>query len=107
MLFGGRAKDAPYAESTTVVTINGGVEGLVHSMAIEIASMSVNGLRHGMIGDSPFCAGTTAALAVHESRAPCGELATMADIVGVTTFLLDNRGVFSKSHNVDRGWPLT
>ena len=51
---GGRAKHPPYAESITVVTISGGVEGLVHSMAIEIDPMSVNGLHHGMIGDSPF-----------------------------------------------------
>jgi NAD(P)-dependent dehydrogenase (short-subunit alcohol dehydrogenase family) len=54
VLFGGRAKDAPYPGSTTVATINGGVEGLVHSMALELAPMRVNGLHPGIIGDSPF-----------------------------------------------------
>ena len=107
VLFGGRAKDAPYPGSTTVATINGGVEGLVHSMALELAPMRVNGLHPGIIGDSPFWADKTTALAAYESRTPGGELATMADIVGATMFLLDNRGVSGISLNVDRGWRLT
>ena len=62
VLFGGRAKDAPYPGSTTVATINGGVEGLVHSMALELAPMRVNGLHPGIIGDSPFWADKPAAV---------------------------------------------
>lgn len=107
VLFGGRAKDAPYPGSTTVATINGGVEGLTHSMALELAPMRVNGLHPGIIGDSPFWADKTAALAAYESRTPGGKLATMADIVSATMFLLDNRGVSGMSLNVDRGWRLT
>ncbi len=108
VLFGGRAKDAPYPGSTTVATINGGVEGLVHSMALELAPMRVNGLHPGIIGDSPFWADKPAAvLEGYESRTPGGKLATMADIVGATMFLLDNRGVSGTSLNVDRGWRLT
>ena len=108
VLFGGRAKDAPYPGSTTVATINGGVEGLVHSMALELAPMRVNGLHPGIIGDSPFWADKPAAvLQGYESRTPGGKLATMADIVGATMFLLDNRGVSGTSLNVDRGWRLT
>ena len=42
VLFGGRAKDAPYPGSTTVSTINGGVEGLVASLALELAPIRVN-----------------------------------------------------------------
>ena len=104
----GRAKDAPYPGSTTVATINGGVEGLVHSMALELAPMRVNGLHPGIIGDSPFWADKPAAvLEGYESRTPGGALATMADIVGATMFLLDNHGVSGTSLNVDRGWRLT
>ena len=33
VLFGGRAKDAPYPGSTTVSTINGGVDGLTRTLA--------------------------------------------------------------------------
>ena len=33
VLFGGRAKDRPYPGSTTVSTVNGGVVGLVHTLA--------------------------------------------------------------------------
>lgn len=108
VLFGGRAKDAPYPGSTTVATINGGVEGLVHSMALELAPMRVNGLHPGIIGDSPFWADKNAAvLEGYESRTPGGKLATMADVVGATMFLLDNRGVSGTSLYVDRGWRLT
>ncbi len=108
VLFGGRAKDAPYPGSTTVATINGGVEGLVHSMALELAPMRVNGLHPGIIGDSPFWADKPAAvLQGYESRTPGGKLATMADIVGATMFLLGNRGVSGTSLYVDRGWRLT
>ncbi|UTT63119.1 SDR family NAD(P)-dependent oxidoreductase [Microcella humidisoli] len=108
VLFGGRAKDAPYPGSTTVATINGGVEGLTHSMALELAPMRVNGLHPGIIGDSPFWADKPeAVLQGYESRTPGGKLATMADIVGATLFLLDNRGVSGTSLYVDRGWRLT
>ena len=108
VLFGGRAKDAPYPGSTTVATINGGVEGLTHSMALELAPMRVNGLHPGIIGDSPFWADKPAAvLQGYESRTPGGALATMADIVGATMFLLDNQGVSGTSLYVDRGWRLT
>jgi len=108
VLFGGRAKDAPYPGSTTVATINGGVEGLTHSMALELAPMRVNGLHPGIIGDSPFWADKpSAVLEGYESRTPGGKLATMADIVGATMFLLDNKGVSGTSLYVDRGWRLT
>lgn len=108
VLFGGRAKDAPYPGSTTVSTINGGVEGLVRSLALELAPMRVNGLHPGIVGDSPFWAGKPAGvLDGYRSRTPGGELATMADIVGATMFLLENRGVSGINLCVDRGWRIT
>lgn len=107
VLFGGRAKDAPYPGSTTVSTVNGGIDGLTRTMALELAPMRVNAIHPGIIGDSPFWAGKAAALAGYTSRTPGGELATMTDIVAATTFLLDNHGLSGTSLDVDRGWRLT
>jgi NAD(P)-dependent dehydrogenase (short-subunit alcohol dehydrogenase family) len=107
VLFGGRAKDAPYPGSTTVSTINGGIDGLTRTMALELAPVRVNAIHPGIIGDSPFWAGKAPAVAGHQSRTPGGELATMADIVAATTFLLDNQGMSGTSIDVDRGWRLT
>jgi NAD(P)-dependent dehydrogenase (short-subunit alcohol dehydrogenase family) len=105
VLFGGRAKDLPYPGSTTVSTINGGVVGLTNTLALELAPVRVNSLHPGIIGDSPFWAGKP--LDKYTSRTPGGELATMADVVDATQFLLRNQGISGTSLYVDRGWRLT
>ena len=107
VLFGGRAKDAPYPGSTTVATVNGGVTGLVNALALELAPIRVNAIHPGIIGDSPFWSGKDAAIAGYSARTPGGELATMADIVDATQFLLRNRGVSAVNLDVDRGWRIT
>jgi len=108
VLFGGRAKDAPYPGSTTVSTINGGVEGLTRTLALELAPIRVNAIHPGIIGDSPFWAGKPeGVLDQYTTRTPGGELATMADIVDATQFLLRNQGISGESLYVDRGWRLT
>ncbi len=108
VLFGGRAKDAPYPGSTTVSTINGGVEGLVTTLAHELTPIRVNAVHPGIIGNSPFWAAKPAGvLDGYQSRTPGGELATMEDVVGATRFLLDNRGVSATNLYVDRGWRIT
>lgn len=108
VLFGGRAKDAPYPGSTTVSTINGGIDGLMNTMALELAPIRVNALHPGIIGDSPFWASKPdGVLAGYESRTPGGELAEMGDIVDGVKFLLFNRGVSAHSLNVDRGWRIS
>lgn len=107
VLFGGRAKDLPYPGSTTVSTINGGVEGLTRTLALELAPIRVNALHPGIIGDSPFWASKPAAIAGYESRTPGGALATMADIVEGVQFLLNNRGISGENIHLDRGWRLT
>jgi len=108
VLFGGRAKDAPYPGSTTVSTINGGVEGLMNTLALELAPIRVNALHPGIIGDSPFWADKpVGVLDGYRSRTPGGELATMADIVEAVRFLLFNRGVSAHSLNVDRAWRVS
>ena len=107
VLFGGRAKDAPYPGSTTVSTINGGVDGLMNTLALELAPIRVNSLHPGIIGDSPFWASKPdTVLDGYRTRTPGGELATMVDIVDATKFLLFNKGVSAHSLNVDRGWRI-
>ncbi|CAI9387318.1 SDR family NAD(P)-dependent oxidoreductase [Microbacterium sp. T2.11-28] len=108
VLFGGRAKDAPYPGSTTVSTINGGVDGLMNTLAHELAPIRVNALHPGIIGDSPFwSAKPEGVLSGYEGRTPGGALATMADVVDAVKFLLFNRGVSAHSLNVDRGWRIS
>ena len=108
VLFGGRAKDLPYPGSTTVSTINGGVSGLVNTLALELAPIRVNALHPGIVGDSPFWASKPeGVLEQYESRTPGGKLATMADVVDATQFLLRNRGVSAVNLYVDRGWAIT
>lgn len=108
VLFGGRAKDLPYPGSTTVSSINGGVTGLVNTLALELAPIRVNALHPGIIGDSPFWAGKPeGVLEQYERRTPGGKLATMADVVGATQFLLRNCGVSAVNLYVDRGWAIT
>lgn len=108
VLFGGRAKDAPYPGSTTVSTINGGIDGIMNTLALELAPIRVNALHPGIIGDSPFWAAKPAGvLDAYESRTPGGRLATVADVVDATKFLLFNRGVCAHALYVDRGWRIT
>lgn len=108
VLFGGRAKDLPYPGSTTVSTINGGVVGLVNTLALELAPIRVNALHPGIVGDSPFWASKPAGvLEQYRNRTPGGELVTMADVVDATQFLLRNRGVSAVNLYVDRGWAIT
>jgi NAD(P)-dependent dehydrogenase (short-subunit alcohol dehydrogenase family) len=80
----------------------------VNSLALELAPIRVNALHPGIIGDSPFWAGKPeGVLDGYQSRTPGGQLATMADVVDATQFLLRNRGVSATNLFVDRGWRVT
>ncbi len=104
VLFGGRAKDLPYPGSTTVSSINGGVTGMINTLALELAPIRVNALHPGIIGDSPFWASKPeGVLTGYEQHTPGGALATMVDVVDATQFLLRNRGVSAVNLYVDRG----
>lgn len=104
VLFGGRAKDLPYPGSTTVSSINGGVTGMINTLALELAPIRINALHPGIIGDSPFWAGKPAGvLDAAEAHTPGGALATMQDVVEGTQFLLRSRGVSAVNLYVDRG----
>ena len=107
LLFGGRAMDRPYPGSTMVSTVNGGVTGLVHSLAVELAPIRCNAVHPGIVGDSPYwSAKGEAALAPVRDRTPGGRLVTMEDVVGAVVFLLENRSVNGVNLAVDGGWLL-
>lgn len=104
VLFGGRAKDRPYPGSTTVTTVNGGVSSLIRTLAIELAPIRFNAIHPGIVGDSPFWVDKPLDAVV--ARTPTGRLATMADVVDATAFLLENPAMNGVNLYVDGGWML-
>jgi NAD(P)-dependent dehydrogenase (short-subunit alcohol dehydrogenase family) len=104
VLFGGRAKDRPYPGSTTVTTVNGGVNSLIRTLAVELAPVRFNAIHPGIVGDSPFWENKP--LDAVLQRTPTGRLVTMAEVVDATVFLLENRGVNGVNLAVDGGWML-
>lgn len=106
LLFGGRAKDRPYPGSTTVTTVNGGVSSLIRTLAIQLAPVRFNALHPGIVGDSPYWADNQAALEATIARTPTKKLATMADVVDATRFLLENPAMNGENVHIDGGWML-
>jgi NAD(P)-dependent dehydrogenase (short-subunit alcohol dehydrogenase family) len=104
VLFGGLALERPYPGSTTVSTVNGGVVGIVHSLATELAPVRINAVHPGIIGDSPYWENKDNSNVVN--RTPLGRLVTMAEIVHSVEFLLDNTGVNGVNLAMDGGWLL-
>lgn len=104
VIFGGRAKDRPYPGSTTVTTVNGGVSSMIRTLAIELKPIRFNALHPGIVGDSPYWENKDLGAVV--ARTPTGKLATMADVVDATVFLLENPAVNGVNLYVDGGWML-
>jgi NAD(P)-dependent dehydrogenase (short-subunit alcohol dehydrogenase family) len=104
VLFGGLALQRPYPGSTTVSTVNGGVVGIVHSLATELAPVRINAIHPGIIGDSPYWEDKDNSHIV--ARTPIGRLVTMDEIVDAVEFLLNNDGVNGVNLAVDGGWLL-
>jgi NAD(P)-dependent dehydrogenase (short-subunit alcohol dehydrogenase family) len=107
LLYGGLAKLRPYPGSTTITTINHGVDGLVQTMAIELAPIRVNALHPGIVADSPFWAPKTEALEATRGKTPTGRLVEMADVTDAAVFLLENPSIHGAELRVDGGWSLT
>jgi NAD(P)-dependent dehydrogenase (short-subunit alcohol dehydrogenase family) len=106
VLFGGLAKDRPYPGSTTVTTINHGVDGIVRTLSVELAPIRVNALHPGIVGDSPYWSGKTEALDAVTKRALTRRWVTMDEVVDAAVFLLENRSVAGTELRVDGGWSL-
>ena len=104
VLFGGLAKDRPYPGSTTVSTVNGGIVGMVVTLATELTPMRINAIHPGLVGDSPFWSGKP--LDHILARTPTKRLVQMRDIVDAVRFLLENRSVNAINLRVDGGWMI-
>jgi len=108
VLFGGLAKERPYPGSTTVTTVNGGVNNMIKSLAVELAPVRVNAVHPGIVGDSPAWAGKPPEVLKRVvDRTPLGRLVTMDEVVGSVLFLLDNKAINGVNLYVDGGWLLT
>ena len=107
LLYGGLAKLRPYPGSTTITTINHGVDGLVGTMAAELAPIRVNALHPGIVADSPFWAEKTEALEATKAKTPTGRLVVMRDVTDAAVFLLENPSMHGAEIRIDGGWSLT
>ena len=107
LLFGGQAKHRPYPGSLTVTTVNGGVEAMVRTLAIELAPIRCNALHPGIVGDSPQWSDKAVALERTRERTPGGRLVTMDDIVHAAMFLLENGAANGVNLSIDGGIMLT
>lgn len=106
VIYGGLAKLRPYPGSTTVTTVNAGVDGLVRALVAELSPIRVNALHPGIAGDSPFWASKTEALEAVKARTPTGRLVEMRDVTDAATFLLENPSMHGTELRVDGGWSL-
>jgi NAD(P)-dependent dehydrogenase (short-subunit alcohol dehydrogenase family) len=106
VIYGGLAKLRPYPGSTTVTTVNAGVDGLVRALADQLPPIRVNALHPGIAGDSPFWAPKTEALAAVKERTPTGRLVQMRDVTDAALFLLENPSMHGGEVRVDGGWSL-
>lgn len=104
VLYGGRAKDRPYPGSTTVTTVNGGISSLIRTLAVELAPLRFNSIHPGIVGDSPYWEDKPLDAVV--ARTPTGKLATMAQVVDATVFLLENEAINGVNLYIDGGWML-
>jgi NAD(P)-dependent dehydrogenase (short-subunit alcohol dehydrogenase family) len=108
VLFGGLAKERPYPGSTTVTTVNGGVNNMIKTLAVELGPVRVNAVHPGIVGDSPAWNGKPPEILKRVvDRTPLGRLVTMDEVVGSVLFLLDNKGINGVNLYVDGGWLLT
>jgi NAD(P)-dependent dehydrogenase (short-subunit alcohol dehydrogenase family) len=108
VMFGGLAKERPYPGSTTVTTVNGGINNMIKTLAIELAPVRVNAVHPGIVGDTPAWNGKPPEVLQRVVvRTPLGRLVTMNEVTGSVLFLLDNQGINGVNLYVDGGWLLT
>lgn len=108
VVFGGLAKERPYPGSTTVSTVNGGINNMIKTLAVELGPVRVNAVHPGIVGDSPAWNGKPPEVLQRVvARTPLGRLVTMDEVVGSVLFLLDNKGINGVNLYVDGGWLLT
>jgi NAD(P)-dependent dehydrogenase (short-subunit alcohol dehydrogenase family) len=107
VLFGGLAKERPYEGSTTVSSVNGGMTGLAHSLALQLAPRRANAIHPCYVADSPYWSDKAEFMASVRDDTPTGRNVAMEDIVDAVDFLMRNRSVNGIDLNIDGGWLLT
>jgi NAD(P)-dependent dehydrogenase (short-subunit alcohol dehydrogenase family) len=91
-----------------VTTINGGVEAMVRTLALELAPIRVSAIHPAVVGDSPYWGSKPKdVLDRLRARTPLGELVTVSDVVHAAIFLLENPAVTGVNLQVDGDWMLT
>ena len=77
----------------------------MRTLVIELAPTRVNGLHPAIVGDSPQWSDMPPErLQALVQRTPIGRLVTMAEIVGASRFLLENKAINGINLAVDGGW---
>jgi NAD(P)-dependent dehydrogenase (short-subunit alcohol dehydrogenase family) len=107
VLYGGLAKLRPYPGSTTITTINHGVDGMVRTMVPELAPIRVNALHPGIVADTPFWEPKTEALEGVKAKTPTGRWVQARDVTDAAFFLLENPSMNGTEVRIDGGWSLT
>jgi NAD(P)-dependent dehydrogenase (short-subunit alcohol dehydrogenase family) len=106
VLFGGLAKERPYPGSTTVTSVNGGVEKMINTLALELAPVRINAVHPGIVLDSWYWEGKDGVRDAVLSRTPTGRPLLTAHVVDAVRFLLENPSMNGVNLNIDGGWLL-
>jgi NAD(P)-dependent dehydrogenase (short-subunit alcohol dehydrogenase family) len=103
VLFGGMAKETPYPGSTTVSTINAGLNGLMRTLALQLSPIRVNSVHPGLVGDTPAWENAPELIEKIVSKTPTKRITQTEDVVQTVLFLLDNLGINAVELFVDGG----
>ena len=106
VLFGGLAKEKPYPGSTTVTSVNGGVEKMLNTIALEIAPIRINAVHPGIVLDSPYWDGKDAVREAVLARTPTGRPLLTEHVVDSVRFLLENPSANGINIHLDGGHGL-
>jgi NAD(P)-dependent dehydrogenase (short-subunit alcohol dehydrogenase family) len=108
VLFSGVAKTNPYAGSTMISVVNGGIVGMTKTMAMELAPIRVNCISPGLVPDSPIwkralAQGPNPVVDTMTAKTPTRRLAMTEDVIQGVFFLLDNKAVNGIDLELDGG----
>ncbi len=106
VLFGGLAKEKPYPGSTTVTSVNGGVEKMLNTVALEIAPIRVNAVHPGVVLDTWYWDNKDAVREAVLKRTPTGRPVLTEHIVDAVRFLLENPSANGINMHLDGGHQL-
>lgn len=107
VLFGGLAKERPYPGSTIVTSVNGAVEKMVNTIALEIAPIRVNAIHPGFVLDTWYWADKDQVKEAVLAKTPTGRPVLTAHVVDAVRFLLENPSMNGINLTIDGGWLLS